>query len=112
LKIIEINNSFIARKLKVNGIVIYPFILYSGIPSDGIRYHEFVHIEQIKTFGVVRFYSIYAYEYICSLLKRTNSHEAYMGVSFEKEAYERQSIFSISNNKNEILKSIIKYANT
>lgn len=43
----------------VEGITLYPFIFYNGEPSDWVRKHERVHIDQIRKHGVLKFYILY-----------------------------------------------------
>jgi len=65
----------------IDGIVIYPFIFYQGEPSETLRKHEWVHIEQIKRLGVIRFYITYLWY---------NLTKGYDNNPFEIEAYKRQ----------------------
>ena len=88
-----IKNSKIANLLKVDGIVLYPFILFSSdIPSQVLINHELIHVQQIKRIGAVKFYFHYLKEYFQLRLKGNTHHNAYRSISFEKEAYEKQHI--------------------
>lgn len=52
--------------------------------------HEKIHTAQMKELGYILFYIIYLFEFIIGILKYGNNYEAYMGISFEKEAYKYQ----------------------
>ncbi len=88
---IELKNVKILGKFGINGMVIYPFILYSKKdPALSVRNHERIHAEQIKNVGVVRFYARYLREYFFHRWQGNNHHEAYLLISFEQEAYLHQ----------------------
>lgn len=53
--------------------------------------HELCHIQQIKRDGALKFYSVYIYEYLKNLIKFKNHYEAYINISYEKEAYNAES---------------------
>jgi len=88
----EIRNVRFLKRLGINGIVLYPFILYaSKTPGERLRRHEMVHVAQIRRKGVIGFYLLYLFEYLL-LRRRGLSHDAaYRGISFEKEAYELEA---------------------
>lgn len=88
---IEIQNSLIAKLLKTN-IVLYPFVLYVGIPEKEIIKHEFAHVEQIKKYGFVFFYVSYLYFYIKNRLSGQNHMTAYLNIPYEIEARNLQKI--------------------
>ena len=89
---IMVKNSKVAKALKVDGIVLYPFVLFSSPNPDQILIkHELIHVEQIKNFGFLCFYSTYFREYIRNRLKGQKHHQAYISISFEKEAYDKQN---------------------
>ena len=92
IKIRVIRKSFFAKILKVEGIVIYPFILFS-IEKPGVKLinHELIHILQVRRDGILKFYFNYLKEYYLSRNKNLNHNEAYLSISYEKEAYAHQS---------------------
>lgn len=91
MPLIIIKNSKLARALKVDGIVLYPFIMFSSpIPNQILINHELVHVDQIKRVGVLRFYFTYLKEYTLHRWRGIPHHQAYMDISYEKEAYEKQ----------------------
>lgn len=84
-----VRNSRLARILRVNGIVLYPFVFLA--PKDPDVYllnHELIHLAQIKRVGVLRFYVTYLREYLRFRKQRMGHDEAYRSISFEREAYE------------------------
>jgi uncharacterized membrane protein len=87
-----IKDSKLARILKVEAIVLYPFIFFAAKhPNATIVNHELIHMDQIKRNGVISFYLIYLGEYLRYRLSGLRHYEAYIKISFEREAYENQS---------------------
>lgn len=88
--VIEIEGSFVARKIAHN-FILYPFIFYIDSPSKIERYHEFIHVEQIKRDGVLWFYLKYA---LCYLFNRfvvgLNHHHSYLNIPYEIQAYKNE----------------------
>lgn len=79
------------RWFGINGIVLWPFVFYSDkIPDPVVMNHEGIHLEQIRRTGVLKFYAQYLSEYFHGRRKGLSHHEAYRGISFEKEAYLNQ----------------------
>lgn len=92
MKIKLIRNSLIAKLLKVDGIVLFPFILCSAKrPSVKTINHELIHILQVKRDGFFYFYFTYLKEYFKFRLKGLRHHEAYLLISYEVEAYANQT---------------------
>lgn len=84
-----IKNSYLAKILRVNGIVLYPFVfLAPKNPDPYLINHESIHWDQIKRVGVLNFYYTYLKEYVSSRKQGMNHDQAYRAISFEKEAYE------------------------
>jgi len=53
--------------------------------------HEYIHTQQYKKEGVLKFLIVYFYEYLLNLWRYNfNTKEAYINISFEKEAYANQ----------------------
>ncbi len=87
----ELRNVRPLRWFKINGMVLWPFVLYADAePSPTVKNHERIHVEQVAALGVVRFYSSYLKEYFRGRMRGLSHHESYMDISFEKEAYENQ----------------------
>ncbi|HXH74849.1 MAG TPA: hypothetical protein VNJ08_07780 [Bacteriovoracaceae bacterium] len=88
------------KRLKINAIVIYPFIIYSDKKIDPIiANHERIHWDQIKRDGVIKFYALYLQEYYRLRRKGLTHHAAYRGISYEKEAYLHEEDFSYQINR-------------
>lgn len=75
------------KLIKIDSLVVYPFILYRKMPSKKLRKHEFKHIKQIKQEGLLRFSLIYVYEYAKNRIKGMKHSLAYRAISYEKSAY-------------------------
>lgn len=92
LVMIVVKNSKLAKVLKVEGIVLYPYVFFAEKdPNHILINHEMIHIEQIKRIGVLRFYLSYMWQYFSNRLNGLGHYQAYMAISFEKEAYENQT---------------------
>jgi hypothetical protein len=94
---IEIKNFRPLRWFGINGMVLYPFVLYADRdPSRHIKNHERIHVEQIRRDGVLSFYGHYLLEYLRSRKKGHTHHESYMRISYEREAYAHERDFAYS----------------
>ena len=97
MKIRLIRNSRLAKFLKVEGIVLYPYIVCSAKkPSVKTINHELIHILQVKRHGFFRFYFTYLKEYIQFRKSGFKHMEAYLAISFEVEAYSHQNDLTYS----------------
>lgn len=78
------------KKLKINGIALFPFIFIRN-PEDKknnvLINHEKIHLRQQVEMLVVFFYLFYVVEYYYWLAKLKNADQAYLRISFEREAY-------------------------
>lgn len=93
MKVRHIKNSWVPKLLKVDAIVLYPFVLYAyQYPSARLIRHEMIHVKQIRKLGVFGFYFRYFLEYSKYRIKGYDHYNAYMNISFEKEAYELEDI--------------------
>lgn len=90
MKIREINNSWFAKLIGYS-ITLYPFILFNGIPSEIMRNHEYIHVEQIRKHGVFKFYYMYVCYYLSGRISGMDHLTAYYSIPFEIEAYGRQN---------------------
>ncbi len=82
------------KYLKISGITLFPFIILRDkqlIHDKRIINHERIHIRQQLELLVLPFYILYFIEFGVGLVKYKNRMEAYMNISFEKEAYENDS---------------------
>lgn len=88
----NITNCKFLRFFRINAIVIYPFVLYQDRhPCEAITSHEKIHLRQIKDLGVIKFYYLYLKEYLIGRKRGLSHYEAYRQISFEREAYEKQT---------------------
>lgn len=89
--ILNIKGIFPLKWLGINAIVIYPIVLYADRKlADQLIKHEEIHLQQIKRYGVRRFYTRYLLEYLENRKTGMSHDEAYREISFEKEAYAHQ----------------------
>lgn len=87
----DVFNSRLARLLNVNAITLYPFVFYSSAsPSAAIIAHEHVHIQQIKSIGIFRFYISYLLYYLAGRLRGLGDTMAYLQIPYEVDAYKKQ----------------------
>ncbi|HSP16854.1 MAG TPA: DUF4157 domain-containing protein [Thermoanaerobaculia bacterium] len=65
-------------------------IYLSGVIAEGelerLLRHELTHVRQIARLGVIRFYWLYAAEYVSLRRRGMSPAEAYRNLSFEVEA--------------------------
>jgi len=84
LEVRIIYSHWLPKLVRVNGMVVYPFILLNCPPEEAtsmLLKHEFIHVYQVRKVGFIKFYLSYFYEYLLS---------GYWDISYETEAYERQ----------------------
>jgi len=78
------------KNTKINGITLYPFIFMKK-PEDKknrvLVNHEKIHLKQQLELLIVFFYLWYVLEYYYHFLRLKNAHQAYLAISFEREAY-------------------------
>jgi len=88
---LNITNVKFLRWFGINGIVLWPLVLYADRnPDPVVLNHETIHLEQIRRTGVARFYIRYLAEYARGRREGLSHNEAYRNISFEKEAYLNQ----------------------
>ncbi len=84
---------FLLRK-KFTGIALWPFLLLkdSALKADAIfMNHERIHLRQQIELLVLPFYLWYGIEYLVRLVQYQDRHKAYRNISFEREAYAKES---------------------
>lgn len=75
------------------GLALFPFIF---IKRDSLRNnkvfvnHERIHLQQQKELLILLFFIWYLLEFMIRLLHYKNSREAYLNISFEREAYQNE----------------------
>lgn len=80
-------NSKFAELLKVNAIVMYPFVFVTkASASQALIAHELEHVAQIRREGLVKFYMKYLWFYFRNLRIYKNSFKAYYNIPYEIEA--------------------------
>ncbi len=90
------------KHLGIAGITLFPFIILrdKALNQDKrIMNHERIHIRQQLVLLVLPFYVLYLIEFGVGLIKYKNRMEAYMNISFEKEAYENDENFDYLNDR-------------
>ena len=89
---LKIKGVFPLKWFGINAIVLYPFVLYAEKNLNPvILKHEEIHLQQIRRYGVRRFYSRYLFEYLENRKRGLSHDQAYREISFEQEAYAHQS---------------------
>ena len=92
---------FLLQK-SVNAMAIFPFILLKNLSQKNdlsLINHEKIHIQQQKELLVVFFFFWYAIEFLYRFILLKNFHQAYLNISFEKEAYSNQHELNYLKNR-------------
>src|SRR5690606_36687650 len=96
----------IARKIFRKSFIamaIFPFIL---VKDKNLRLnttlinHERIHLRQQLELLILPFYIWYFIEYLIRLIQYKNVHQAYMNISFEREAYQNDVDLQFLQNRN------------
>ncbi|MBK9390495.1 MAG: hypothetical protein IPN68_09975 [Bacteroidetes bacterium] len=87
MKIKTVYDHWLPRYLGVDGIVVYPFILFKWktVPEAMLR-HEWKHVEQVQKHGVFKFYISYLLYYLANRLAGHSHFQAYWKIPWEIEA--------------------------
>ena len=89
-----ITNSRIPKLLSifidVYAITLYPFIFVKDGSNATTNNHERIHLAQQKELWIIGFYILYVYEWLRNIISGMNNFDAYMNISFEREAYSNQ----------------------
>jgi len=92
MKTVKVRGVKFLRIFKIEGMVIYPFVLFAALnPPQEIDNHEHIHVQQIQRDGILRFYASYLLEYFSYRKKGLGHNLAYHSISYEKEAYENHN---------------------
>ena len=70
---------------------------YADKIKDKDYNHELIHTAQMKELLYIFFYVIYILEWICRLIFHTKT--AYIGISFEREAFENENNLNYLNTR-------------
>lgn len=74
--------------MKVSGLALYPLIITKNKNrSKRLINHELIHHRQQLELFIVPFYIWYIIEYLLRLIRYQNREQAYLNISFEREAY-------------------------
>ena len=80
--------------ISIGGITLFPYIIlkekYRGNAHRIIR-HESIHIKQQGEMLIIPFYIFYILEFAFKLFIYGNLRDAYMNISFEREAYSNET---------------------
>jgi hypothetical protein len=78
------------------GWVIFPFVFLKDrkLKSNAVfMNHERIHLRQQIELLVLPFFLWYGIEYLFRWIHYRNRHQAYMHISFEREAYQNENAF-------------------
>lgn len=78
------------KHLGISGITLFPFIILrdKSLKVDKrIMNHERIHVRQQLELLILPFYVLYLIEFAIGILKYKNRLNAYLNISFEREAY-------------------------
>lgn len=72
-----------------SGMALFPFIFFRNKQSPNhLLWHERIHLHQQLETGIIPFYFWYLGEYLILRLSGKNHLQAYMGICFEREAFQ------------------------
>ncbi|NPA46894.1 MAG: hypothetical protein GXO24_06745 [Chlorobi bacterium] len=77
-----------------SAMALYPFIIVSHPylkNHETLIRHEKIHLRQQLELGIIGFYIWYALEFLIRWFRYRNRRLAYENISFEREAYARES---------------------
>ena len=92
------------------GLTLWPFILIKeGYLKEDVRLinHERIHLRQQIEMLIIPFYLWYVLEWVFRFIKYRDAKEAYLNLSFEREAYQQESNLEYLTNRS--LFRFIKY---
>lgn len=91
---IIIRNSKIPKALSfvidIYAITIWPFVFIRDDGNEITINHESIHIKQQQELFILPFYLLYFWEWLIGRMKGLDGREAYLKISFEKEAYSNE----------------------
>lgn len=95
-------SNFLTPK-KFSAIVIFPFLITrdKNIKANKVMInHEKIHFKQIQEMLILPFYIWYGIEFIVRYLQYKNRYQAYLNISFEREAYANENDLNYLKNRN------------
>ncbi|MFH6994746.1 hypothetical protein [Flavobacterium sp. FlaQc-48] len=84
------------------GMAVFPFVLmkYDADKGDKIFVnHEKIHLRQQLELLIIPFFIMYVLEYLIRLIQYKNAALAYRNISFEREAYAKETDFNYLKNR-------------
>lgn len=96
MKNVKLMNRFVkfVTFKSVNAITLAPFGIYvrkeKDLTNKILINHEQIHYKQQKEMLYILFYIIYLLEWFIRMLILKDSHDAYLNISFEREAYNNE----------------------
>jgi len=75
------------------GLTFYPFVILANKDdkfNEVFMNHERIHIKQQIELLILPFYLWYVIEYLYRLIQYKDRKQAYLNISFEREAYENE----------------------
>jgi hypothetical protein len=95
--------SWIAQLLGVGAITLYPWVLFSMSKERAMRWrvvaHECVHVRQVRNIGWWKFYLSYIGEWARHILDGKSREDAYLGISYEQEAFDREGEITLTESE-------------
>ncbi|MBL1407748.1 hypothetical protein [Sphingobacterium faecale] len=79
---------------RADAVTVFPFIFVRTVKMTQdkvLMNHERIHLQQALELFVLPFYILYALEFLIHLLHDRNFNNAYRNISFEREAYARET---------------------
>jgi hypothetical protein len=84
------------------GIAIFPFVFlkHHSLKAE-LRFvnHEKIHLKQQLEMLIIPFYFFYTFEFLVRLFQYKNWQLAYQNISFEREAYAKESDLNYLNQR-------------
>lgn len=83
-------------------MAIFPFILLRDKDlrlNQRLINHERIHLRQQLELLIIPFYIWYFIEYLFRLIQYKNAHQAYMNISFEREAFQNDEDLEFLQNR-------------
>ncbi|MCP2028841.1 hypothetical protein L1276_004012 [Flavobacterium sp. HSC-32F16] len=84
------------------GMAVFPFVLvkYDLDKTNGVFVnHEKIHLRQQLELLIIPFFVWYFLEYLIRLIQYKNAGLAYRNISFEREAYDKESDLNYLKNR-------------
>ena len=92
---IEHYNHFLPRWTKVSAVTLGRHVFYvmdSSRVTSRLRKHEYVHVLQYQSNGLIKFLYLYFKEYLHYRFKGYKHYDAYYQISFEVEARKQETL--------------------